>query len=117
MRSVARPVRWADEAIEELAKFFACSREALVRRLVTLGLATTQFYEEKRQQYQDEYASKPRSKGFLAPAQDVLSRLGRPLVRLVLDGLNAERLTTSDASDILGVRLKHLSELTHAVES
>ena len=54
---------------------------------------------------------------FLSPPQGALTVLGTPFVRLVLDSLDTGHLTTSDASDYLGIRLKHLPTLASALET
>jgi Zn-dependent peptidase ImmA (M78 family) len=107
---------WEEPEIQALARAFSVSREALLRRLLTLGLTTRQFYEMKRAQYVEEYNSQPKKDGFIAPAQDAVSLLGKPFVRLVLDSLESGSITTSDASEYLGVRLKHLAALSSAIE-
>ena len=109
--------QWSDLSIVALARHFSVSREALLRRLLTFELTTNHFYELKRQQYREEYLSAPKSKGFLSPSQNALSMLGRPFVQVVLSSLNAGQVTTSDAADYLGVRLKHLPALTASLET
>lgn len=109
--------RWENHQIEQLARSFSVSREALLRRLLTLKLTTEEFYKQKRDEYSKEYASQPAKKGFILPPADVVSLYGKPYVRLVLDGLNAGGLTTSDASDYLGLRLKHLPTLSASLEA
>ena len=108
---------WQDPEINELARHFSVSREALLRRLLTLGMTTTRFYDLKRKQYRKEYQSAPKPKGFLSPPQGALTVLDTPFVRLVLDSLDTGHLTTSDASDYLGIRLKHLPALASALET
>jgi Zn-dependent peptidase ImmA (M78 family) len=107
---------WKDAEIDHLARFFSTSREALLRRLLTFKLTSKAFYEEKRAEYQEQYASHPAKGGYVPPSTDALSLLGRPFVRLVLGSLQTGRITTSDASDYLGIRLKHLPALTTSVE-
>lgn len=106
---------WDESSIAHLARLYSCSREALLRRLLTFGRTTEAFYRLKREQYREEYASRPKSKGFVTPSADAVSLLGRPLVRLVLDELSSQRITSSDAADYLGVRLKHLPAISAAV--
>lgn len=106
---------WPDEQIEQLARHFSVSKEALIRRLLTLGRTTQEFYEQKRRQYEEEAHRQPERKGFLSPPQDALSKLGRSFVGLVLESYGANRLTSSDASDYLGVRLKHFPTLVDAL--
>lgn len=107
---------WQDAEIDQLARFFSTSREALLRRLMTLGLTTSKFYEQKRSEYLEQYRSRAVEPGFVTPPTNALSLLGRPFVRLVLNSLDSGQITTSDAADYLGVRLKHLPALATSLE-
>jgi Zn-dependent peptidase ImmA (M78 family) len=106
---------WNDLSLAAMAREFACSREALLRRLLTLGMTTEAFYQAKREQYRQEYAQKQSKGGVVPPAVDAVSLLGKPLVRLVLESLSNDRITSSDAAEYLGVRLKHLPAIAAAV--
>lgn len=106
---------WSDEEISELAIMFAVSRETMLRRLLTLGRTSNQFYERKREEYLQEARRRKKQEGFVPPPRDALSKLGRPYVRLVLDGYRSRTLTASDASEVLGLRMKHFSKLAEAV--
>ncbi len=117
VRLHAASPKWPNQDIEALARHFSTSREALLRRLLTLGLTDDAFYRHKREEYRLEYASRPATKGFVTPPVDALSLLGKPFVRLVLDGLDGGTVTTSDAADYLGLRLKHLPTLAASLES
>ncbi len=111
-----RSAEWADEEIEGLAQTYSVSQEVLVRRLLTLSLTTKAFYEKKRRQYLEEFERLPKRKGFVSPAVDAVSALGKPYIRLVLDAFRSLKLTANDVADYLGVRLKHLEAVGHAVE-
>jgi len=112
---------WADETISTLARNFSVSREALVRRLLTLQLATKAFYERKRQQYTDEFRrqrhvqrERARASGdqfFTNPSRDAISQIGRPLVQMILDSYYQERLSLSDVAGFLGIRARHVPRL------
>ena len=108
---------WTDPEIITLARYFSVSREAILRRLLTFGLTSSQFYEQKREQYRREFKATPKPKGFPSPARDRLSLLGRPFVRLILDSLDGGIVTTSDASDYLGIRLKHFPNMAASLET
>jgi Zn-dependent peptidase ImmA (M78 family)/DNA-binding XRE family transcriptional regulator len=114
--SQPRQRRWPEAQIKQLARCYSVSREAILRRLLTLDCTTQDYYEEKREQYEEEgrrieKKKQKEQKGFLPPPQDALSKLGRPFVSLVLDSYGAERITSSDASDYLGLKLKHFPTL------
>jgi Zn-dependent peptidase ImmA (M78 family) len=125
-----QPTDWPDSAIEALATRYSVSREALVRRLVLVGRATSDFYVRKREQYRRKYAADAAKRemalaarraagekvGAGAPPHRVaLSTAGPLFTRLVLDGYEREIITSSDVSDYLEVRLKHLPKIERAL--
>ena len=113
---------WQDEEIREESALFGVSREAFVRRLLTLDRTTLPFYEAKRQQYKAEFLDylerrqrqyRESEKEFRRnPPQDVFVELGRPYVRLILDGIRQDLLTLNEASGYLGnLRIRHFPKL------
>lgn len=108
---------WDDRAIDQLTRHFAISREAVLRRLLTHGLTTASVYERKRAQYQAELDTKAATTGgFVTPPVNAVSKLGRTFVRLVLENFDSGNITSSDVSDYLGLRLKHLPAVAAAVD-
>ena len=105
---------WTNEEIQRLASLYGASREALVRRLLTLGLTTEDFYRQKRSQYNNEI-HRTRKKGFLPPSQNVVSASGKPFIRLVVKSFNLGRITSSDVSDYLGVQFTHLEKISREI--
>jgi Zn-dependent peptidase ImmA (M78 family) len=114
------PRDWDDESLQALAQHFAVSREVILRRLLILRLTTQAFYERKRAEYLDVYraqAERAREAGGFAPLHRVALRdNGRRYTRLILEALERERITPADVSDYLGVRLKHLDDITSALD-
>jgi len=107
-----QPGEDGDKAIRDLARKYSVSRELIVRRMLTLGLVGESFYRSKREQYHREYAIlPPPSGGFVHPAVDAVSSSGRSFVGLTLENLNRGFITTSDFSDFLRVKIKHLGRL------
>jgi Zn-dependent peptidase ImmA (M78 family) len=104
---------WSDIELGELSRQFGGSREAALVRLLTLRLTTRQFYEEKRDVFLAQYAEqrKRKKEGFAPPHEVALTSAGPTFTSLVVEGFNRERITASDVSDYLQVRLKHLSEI------
>ncbi len=80
-----------------------------------LNLASESFYQRKRAEFQEEYKKMKQRKGFISPSTNIVSAAGKPFVRLVLESLYEDRITASDVSDYLGVRLKHLEPIGIAV--
>jgi len=119
---LARPVvrqhqgdAWGDDELGGLARTYRVSREVVLRRLVILGLASPAFYEQKRIEFQKQYRERRREKGFVPQSTNILSAAGRPFVRVVLEAFYEDRITASDVSDYLGVRLKHLDRIGESV--
>jgi hypothetical protein len=118
--------QWADEEIALLAHAYRASREAVVRRLLVLGKTTEDFYRRKRKQLQAEFEAQQEeaqqrkalgleAEGFAPPDRMAVSTAGPFFVRLVLESYHQEKITPNDLSSFLGVRLKHVSKIEHAV--
>jgi Zn-dependent peptidase ImmA (M78 family) len=106
-----------EKSIKELSRKYGVSRYVIARRLLSLGLVDDNFYETKHEQYKTEYAeiedaaSKRKKRGFPPPVNDVFSLNGRNYVGLVVENLNQGFITTSDFSDYLGIKIKHLERI------
>lgn len=107
--------RWNPSDIELLSSEFSVSREVILRRLLTFQLTTVSFYQQARRELQREYERRPKGKGGPSPSVNVVSAAGKPFARIVLEAFYADRLTSSEVSDYLGVRLKHLKKIGQAV--
>jgi len=119
VRSHGDSPNWTETEIRSLSSLFSCSREVLVRRLLILGLTTESFYLAKRKQYAAEFDSLAQPDGgksapIPVPVRTV-SQVGKLFTRLVLDGYHQEKITSSDVSEYLGVRLKHMPRIELAV--
>lgn len=106
---------WSDRGIRGIANRFGVSQEVVVRRLLALGRTTRDFYEAKRREYQEIYRLRRREQregpGF-APYHKVKARdLAPRYTALVLDAYHQETISSSDLSDFLGVRLRHVPRI------
>lgn len=114
-----RSENWSDAEISDLARQFNVSREALLRRLLTFDRTTSEFYGKKRSQYIAEYlARKAKQKEQLVDEemkrnmpQETVSNFGRPLVRMLLGNYYQDRITLSEVSGYLGLKVKHIPKL------
>lgn len=114
---------WSDQEVSELADRYSVSRIAVVRRLLTLGRTSQAFYREKQAQYNAEYDArkkreKERNKGKefrLNPARDTVLDNGKPYVRLVINNYHQDRITLSEVSGYLGVKIKHLLRIENSI--
>jgi Zn-dependent peptidase ImmA (M78 family)/DNA-binding transcriptional regulator YiaG len=103
----------SDQGVSNLSDIFGVSREAIVRRLLTLGIVPKDFYQQKREQYLQDLlvVKKERKKGRgLSRPQDIISKAGKPYVRLIFSSLDANRITVNDASGFLNVRISQMQK-------
>jgi Zn-dependent peptidase ImmA (M78 family)/transcriptional regulator with XRE-family HTH domain len=111
--------QWTDADIRDLAYQFGVSREAVLRRLITFDRTTEEFYRRKRAQYIKEFdESQKRKKEKAAETemkrnmpQETVSNFGRRLVNMLLDNYHQDRMTLSEVSGYLGLKVKHVPRL------
>lgn len=116
---------WEEDVLSRLADRYGASKEAVLRRLVSLNRASWDFYLARRTQYLRAYAEarddqrtrRRDSPGGPPPHRMAIRDRGRPYVRLVLDAYYRDLISSSNVSRFLGLRLKHLSRLEHEVGS
>ncbi|MCI0600627.1 MAG: XRE family transcriptional regulator [Beijerinckiaceae bacterium] len=114
---------WTDNTVQSLATLFGVSQESVIRRLLTFGRTTEAFYSRKRAQYSDEFrAKKEREREQRADKsmarnvpRETVGDLGRPFVRLVLENFRQDRLTLSDVSGYLGVKVRHVPNIEQQI--
>jgi Zn-dependent peptidase ImmA (M78 family) len=107
---------WDDDELEALALRFGVSREALLRRLLTLGKTTQAFYDSKRNVFLKEYQELADKKSTGGPEYhiQVLSQLGRSFTRLVFQGYHERRLTLRDVANYFNMQVKFIPEMERA---
>ncbi len=117
-RANAAACRGDEGALRTLSQRANVSPEVILRRLVTLGLASEADYRRKRDHW---LALGKREKAATqgGPSIEVrtISKDGPGYTRLVLDAYDQRQISTSAASDYLGVKPRHFpnlrSELAH----
>lgn len=106
---------WTDAELRDISRQFGGSREAALVRLLTLRLTTQSFYDRMRDnlraQYEQQQKEREESSGFAPPHVIALSSAGPLFTSLVVENLNRDNITSSDVSDFLQIRLKHLKDL------
>jgi Zn-dependent peptidase ImmA (M78 family) len=100
---------WRDDELDALALRFGVSQEAVLRRLLTLGLTTQAFYDGKRADFQKIYAQldekKEASEGGPKYHYVVLSQLGRTFTQLVFQGYHDRYFTLRDVAGLLNMKV------------
>jgi Zn-dependent peptidase ImmA (M78 family) len=114
-----RPREWEDEIVSSIGARYKVSREVTVRRLVTAGLATREFYARKRAQYLAEQRRRKEQEADKAVPEKggrrAAARLGLPYGRLVLSSYYQDLITLSDVTNYLGMKLSYLPDFESAM--
>lgn len=111
---------WDDMLLSQLSDKYSVSREVILRRLLTVGKTTWDFYKEKREEFIEEYKAlkekkragkRPRVSYYRLKVRD----LGRPYVELALDAFRGAAISTSEAADYLDVPVKGIERIEQEV--
>ncbi|MCP5410128.1 MAG: ImmA/IrrE family metallo-endopeptidase [Chromatiaceae bacterium] len=116
---------WSDDDLSEMSKRYSVSREAVLRRLLTFGKTTDSFYRKKRAQFLKEYKSRRererenlKNQDFRRnPSNEAISAYGKAFIRLVFNTYYQDRITLSDVSGYLGVRVRHIPTIEQAISA
>ena len=108
--------KWTLDDTRRLAKKFRVTPLAAATRLRESGYLTWAQFRSWREQW-DKYVATlpPRRGGFASPPEKAVNRAGRPFVQLVLEALNANRITSVDAARYLDLRYEHFGKLRDAL--
>lgn len=112
---------WHEDQIEALSIRYSVSKEAVVRRLYSLGLTDWDFLQQKGREYKAAYdayredvkrkrreAEKPGGPSFYRMK---VRDLGRGFIESALDAYNQRAITGSDLSEFLEIKLNQLPKL------
>ncbi len=104
-----------DIYVNALARDFAVSREVILHRLWDIKIIGRTTYFDTLNRYSEEYiAYKSRKKpdGFLPPALDKGTQVGKLYTKAVMSAYHADKLSPREASNyLLGLRVKHFGAI------
>lgn len=113
------PRDWSNDELSALARSFGVSQNVILRRLLTLGRTTQAFYASRQavwRVYEPPPPTELPDDDFRRNMpQEVISDLGRPFARLVLDSYLNSNLSLSDASRYLGLRAEQVAKVRELV--
>jgi Zn-dependent peptidase ImmA (M78 family) len=111
----ARPRDWGEDELSALGRIFGVSNEVILRRLLTVGRTSQAFYMQRRGFYGsliDAPAPADTEAEFKRNMpQEVVSDIGRPLTRLVLESYDNSYTSLADVSRYLGLRAQQVDKL------
>ncbi len=103
---------WTIVEVQRMARRFRISPLAMATRLRESGFMSWQRYHDWRSKWTEFVATLPRrGGGFATPAEKTMGRAGRPFVRLVLEAMETNRITSVDAARFLDLRFQHFDQL------
>ena len=110
-----RPGGWDIALMRSLANKFNVTPLALATRLRYVGELSWDEYRRWRKGWDDFIAALPKRKGFASPIAKTLGRGGRPFVQLVIEALDANRITSVQAGRYLDLRFEHFDKLRNTL--
>ena len=92
--------------------------------MIGVELTSDYFYRHKRAQYAREFQAqrqrvKEKSEGRPIPRnmpRETLATFGRTFVRMVLENYRADRISLSEVSGYLGVKVRHVPDIERSAE-
>ena len=105
-----------DTEIFALSRDFAVSREVILNRLWRSGIISEKQCFDTLKRYKAEYLTYKNNKkdksGFLPPALDKGTQVGKLYARTVLSAFNSEKISPRDASGyLLNLHVQHFSKI------
>jgi len=104
-----------NSAIEFMKKTFHISPEASARRLLTLGYATKEYYQEMRQQQMDELEKERQKSGGGGDGTFYYKRViqwnGIKYTHLVLEGYHQDYISLGEVAHSLRTKVQHIESI------
>lgn len=100
------------ELLAEAAKRFSTSKEVIARRLLTLRYLSPERYISLRAEFLEEYKklASEKKEPFAVPYHyKIIGANGVEFTKMVLSAYHQDKITSSELSDLLSMKLKHLS--------
>lgn len=108
---------WDDDELHRIQRVFGgASIEVVLRRLLELGRASKQEYEQRRRALREAYEEFRRSrnkasKGGPPPHRIQIRDRGRPFVRTAFNAYSEGVINLNELTTLVGVRTKHLKAM------
>jgi len=109
---------WDVARVRQLATKFRVTPLAMATRLRSAGALSWEEDRQWREEW-DVYVAglKPPRGGYASPEVKALNRSGRPFARLVLEAMDANRITAVEACRYLDLRFDHVQKLRRELQA
>jgi Zn-dependent peptidase ImmA (M78 family)/transcriptional regulator with XRE-family HTH domain len=105
---------WSDDVLRQIARTYAVSTLVIVRRLLTLGWTTAQFYDSYHERIvalAERHRSERTQEGGAPRPVMVLADMGRAFTSTVLEAYENQVIGASDVSEYLRVKVPQIPEV------
>jgi len=114
---------WSEKDLVDLSKIYNVSKEAILRKLVDLNLASKNFYFVKKRNWDKEVAARKEklkqknkeNKGGIAQDVKVVNEKGKLFISNVLESYEKGDISYGQISEFLEVKLDHLPQIVERV--
>lgn len=111
----SRPSDWSGTELAALSRTFSVSEEVILRRLLTSGRTSQDFYTSRRAIWgslmNDVSQADPDAEIKRNMPQEIISDLGKPFTRLVVSSYQNSYTSLSDVTRYLGLRAEKVAKL------
>ena len=105
---------WEIEELEKLKRIFWSSTEVILRRLLIFEKTSSEFYQEMRDYWQG--LPKPSGGGAERSFEKVLRTNPKSYIKILLNAMYEHKITMTDVSSYLNLKLKYLKSLERKLE-
>jgi Zn-dependent peptidase ImmA (M78 family)/DNA-binding XRE family transcriptional regulator len=108
-----RSPSWSDQELMQLADKYSVSYEVVLRRLLSLGYTSIDFYQSRRREsIAAAIAKKEKDKGYMLPSTRILRDNGRAFTSLIQQAYTADLIGDLEVSRLLGgINLRHVDSV------
>lgn len=100
---------WDNKTLKTIADEFRVSREVILRRLLTLGRTSGQFYKKWREENVKEYH--PFGRGGRNPVKACVEERGKKYISMVFKAYDQTKISVLDTADYLGVKIDQIPKV------
>jgi Zn-dependent peptidase ImmA (M78 family)/DNA-binding XRE family transcriptional regulator len=111
------PDTWDITLMRSLASKFRVTPMAMATRLRAAGQLTWDGYNRWKEIWNGYLATLTKRGGYASPVDKTVGRTGRPFIQLVIEALDANRITAVQASRYLDLKFDHFEKLRNEIRT
>ncbi len=108
---------WDEEIISQIAKDYSVSREVILLKIISLGLADQTSYRKYKEKWDKEHLENSRKRKGGSYYVNKISALGKQYINTVIDSYKRGNISDIQVSTFLGMKFTNLSKIETEVFS